>query len=126
MSSSHIRLYFSTARAKRIASGSIQPGPQSSARLTLVAEHVLHRGDAIEHVVEAALADQPGIHGAVKVAGLAGCRSGSRGKSRFIVEWKLMPCFTMKKFSGSSIIHLAFGGIILGRVPVIGRRSEPL
>ncbi len=31
MSSSHIRLCFSTARAKRMASGTVQPGPQSSA-----------------------------------------------------------------------------------------------
>src|SRR5678815_2137163 len=34
MSSSHIRLRCSTARAKRIASGTVQPGPQSSARPT--------------------------------------------------------------------------------------------
>ena len=48
-----------------MASGRNQPGPQSSARLTLSPEHLLHRGDAVEEVRHAALADLPLVHGAV-------------------------------------------------------------
>ena len=107
MSSSHIRLYFSTARAKRMASGRNQPGPQSSARRDLVAEHLLHGDDAVDHVRHAALADLPLVHRAV-IARLGWRHAVVEvvGTLSFMLEWKLMPCLTMKKFSGRSIIHL--------------------